>query len=147
MVPCSQTSPTDPTDSGWPSGPAIRISGPLPKVLAHEATLAQCLAHLLGNALNFAKPGVPPRVEVSAESREGEVRLWIADNGIGIDPRDHARIFNLFERVGTGEAGVGIGLAIVQKSIERSGGRVGVESALGQGSRFWIQLPAADTPL
>ncbi len=70
------------------------------------------------------------------------IRLWVEDNGIGIAPEHQKRIFRVFERLHGIESypGTGIGLAIVQKGIDRMGGQVGVESQLGQGSRFWIQL-------
>ncbi len=71
------------------------------------------------------------------------MRLWIQDNGLGIAPQHQQRIFKVFERLHGDEKypGTGVGLAIVQKGAERMGGRAGVESVLGQGSRFWIELP------
>ncbi|HXE58691.1 MAG TPA: ATP-binding protein, partial [Gemmatimonadales bacterium] len=68
--------------------------------------------------------------------------LWVADNGIGIEPRYHERIFGVFERLHGGERypGTGVGLAIVKKGVERMRGRLGLESAPGQGSRFWLEL-------
>jgi PAS domain S-box-containing protein len=114
---------------------------PLPAVRAHEATLVQVLANLLGNALKFVSPGVTPRVTLRAETRHDFVRLWVEDNGIGIPPEYHERIFRVFERLNGKEfAGTGIGLSIVRKGIERMDGRAGVESTPGQGSRFWIEL-------
>jgi signal transduction histidine kinase len=73
------------------------------------------------------------------------LRLWVEDNGIGIAPEHQQRIFRVFERLHGMEtyAGTGIGLAIVRKGVERMGGHIGVESHVGQGSRFWIQLPKA----
>jgi signal transduction histidine kinase len=83
---------------------------------------------------------------VRAEPRDGLVRLWVEDNGIGIAPEHHERIFRVFERLHRSPdyPGTGIGLAIVRKAMERMGGRAGVESQLGRGSRFWIELPRAD---
>lgn len=78
------------------------------------------------------------------ENIEGWMRLGIQDNGIGIAVEQQERIFNIFERLHGLDAypGTGIGLAIVRKGVERMGGRVGVESQVGQGSRFWIELPS-----
>jgi signal transduction histidine kinase len=144
-------------------------AGPWPAVEAHEPTLAQVLSNLVGNALKFIAPNVPPQIRVRAEERmEGAmeqrpggpsaanpttpaslqpatgarwVRVWVEDNGPGIAPDYQAQIFRLFTRLdGEMYAGTGIGLAIVQKGVERMGGRVGVESQAGQGSRFWFEL-------
>ncbi|HXE57410.1 MAG TPA: PAS domain S-box protein, partial [Gemmatimonadales bacterium] len=120
-----------------------------PPVLAHPATLVQALANLLSNARKFVAPGVTPRVRVWAQTdgaaRPRRVRVWVEDNGIGIDPRYHDRIFEGFERLHPAGVypGTGVGLAIVRRGLERMGGRVGVESAPGEGSRFWIELPVA----
>ena len=75
------------------------------------------------------------------------VRLWIEDNGIGIAPEHQERVFNVFERLHGVETypGTGIGLAIVKKGTERLGGRVGLESREGLGSKFWIELATAPT--
>jgi PAS domain S-box-containing protein len=119
----------------------VETTAALPTVRAHQATLTQVLANLLGNALKFVPAGTTPRVRLWAESRPDIVRLWVEDNGIGIAPEHHERIFRVFERLnGQDYSGTGIGLSIVRKGIERMGGRVGVESRLGQGSRFWFEL-------
>ncbi len=79
------------------------------------------------------------------EAVQGKIRLWVEDNGIGIEPKYQERIFQVFERLHGAETypGTGIGLAIVHKGVERMGGQVGLESQLGQGSRFWIELQQA----
>jgi signal transduction histidine kinase len=82
-------------------------------------------------------------VEISAEAIDGTgVRVWIKDNGIGIAPEDHDRVFRMFERIhpATEFEGTGIGLTIVRKAVERMGAQVGFESEVGKGSNFWIQL-------
>jgi signal transduction histidine kinase len=73
------------------------------------------------------------------------VRLWVEDNGIGIAPHNHTRIFGMFQRLNAEWAyeGTGMGLSIVKKAAERMGGRVGVESDEGKGSRFWLDLKSA----
>ena len=124
----------------------ISIDGPLPPVLANRAGLAQCFSNLLRNAIQFTPAGVRPQVRISAETRGDWVRLWIADNGIGIAPEFQTRMFQVFERTSRDAAGTGIGLALVHKIVAHMHGRVGVESELGHGSRFWIELPPAAAP-
>jgi signal transduction histidine kinase len=123
-------------------GGQIAVERPLPAVLAHRPTLTQAVINLLANAVTFVEPGESPRVRVWGEKLDGRLRLWVADNGIGVAPEHQERIFGVFERLhGTEEyPGTGVGLAIVRKGVERMGGKVGVESRRGEGSRFWIEL-------
>lgn len=124
----------------------IDVQKPLLAVRAHEAFLTQCLSNLISNAAKFNRPGQTPCVKISTqELKRGKVRVWFEDNGIGIAPEDQRRIFGIFERVHSNQdyEGTGIGLAIVAKAVERMGGHVGVESAVGHGSRFWLDLHAA----
>ena len=129
--------------NGQPLKPEIQIKGALPHVMGNPALLAQCVSNLLANGAKFVSPRTTPRLEISAEARDKVwVRVWIKDNGIGIAPENHERIFRLFERIHPPEdyEGTGIGLSIVRKAAERMGALVGFESELGNGSRFWIQL-------
>lgn len=114
-------------------GAEVDLAGPLGTVWGHEATVWQVAANLLGNALKFVAPGVRPRVRVWAETRGGLRRVWVEDNGIGVDVRHEQRIFRVFERLHTLEAypGTGVGLAIVRKGLERMNGRVGVRPREG----------------
>ncbi len=122
----------------------IDSNSPWPAVVAHATTLRQVLENLIGNALKFVA-GKEPKVRLRTEERPGEiVRIWVEDNGIGISAEFHERIFQVFQRLHTTSyIGTGIGLAIVQKGVERMGGTVGLVSAPGEGSRFWIELPKA----
>ncbi len=121
----------------------IKIETPLVNVMGHDGSMTQCVSNLLSNAVKFVPSGKVPQVKVWTDYIGPEVRVWFHDNGIGIDPAHQNRIFKMFER-GPHETkydGTGIGLAIVNKAVERMGGKVGVESAPGKGSKFWIQLP------
>lgn len=122
----------------------IHVPDLLPAVLAHEPSLVQVLSNLLSNAVKFVAPGTRPRVVLTADAHAGRVRLWIADNGIGIPPENRRRLFGMFERMHPtlSYEGTGIGLAIVRKAVERMHGSVGVESDGVTGSRFWIELAA-----
>jgi PAS domain S-box-containing protein len=126
-------------------GARVDVEHPLPCVKGNTAVVNQIILNLMVNALKFVPPGRAPVIRISAERKE-RVRLWVDDNGIGIDPEYHERIFRVFERLhgGTQFPGTGIGLAIVAKGVERLGGSVGVESRLGGGSRFWIELPCGN---
>jgi two-component system, chemotaxis family, CheB/CheR fusion protein len=124
----------------------IELEVPMIKVMGHQASLMQCVFNLLSNAVKFVTPGLMPHVIVRTEPQGGHVRVWFEDNGIGIAPEDRDRVFGFFERVHSNDEfeGTGIGLTIVRKAVERMGGAVGVESELGRGSRFWIQLRRAE---
>jgi signal transduction histidine kinase len=115
---------------------------PLLNVLGHEASLTQCLSNVLANAVKFVVPGKRPRIVLWTEPRGDDVRICIQDNGIGVAPEDQERIFGMFARVHSEKEyeGTGIGLAIVRKAVERMGGSLGIESDIGKGSVFWLQL-------
>jgi PAS domain S-box-containing protein len=124
----------------------VTVVTPILPMRGHEASLMQCLTNLLDNAVKFVAPGVKPRVRVYSELRAGNVRLWVEDNGTGIDPEAQSRLFQMFYRAHRADeyVGTGLGLAIVRKAAERMGGTVGVESMPGKGSRFWVELPRGE---
>ena len=141
----------------------LEASRPLIEACGHELTvelppepvhldadptrLAQGFLNLLNNAAKYSDRG--SRISVTAERHGTDVMINVKDNGIGIASEHHERVFGVFERLhGPGVyPGTGIGLAIVRKGIERMGGRVGVESELGAGSRFWLDLPTSANKL
>lgn len=126
------------------SGASVVVDEPLPDVHAHGGTLLQILSNLVSNAVKFAAPGLQPRVRIWAEREDRWVRVWVEDNGIGIDPKHREQIFEIFERLHGVEqyTGTGVGLAIAKMGAQRLGAEIGVESELGKGSRFWLRLKA-----
>jgi PAS domain S-box-containing protein len=124
----------------------VSVPGNLPPVLAEATALAQVLGNLLSNAIKFVDAGVRPEVTIAVEERSEWLRLWVIDNGIGVDAGHHERIFGSFERLHDADrySGTGLGLAIVRRGVARMNGRVGVESEIGRGSRFWIELRRAN---
>jgi PAS domain S-box-containing protein len=130
-----------------PPATNIQFNGNLPVVLGNEAVLTQCISNLLGNAVKFTPPGIPPAIRVWAEEADDPqmIRLCFQDNGVGIDERQHENIFGMFQRVSKNYEGTGIGLAIVKKGVERMGGKVGLKSVLGGGSTFWLELKRANS--
>lgn len=115
-------------------------------VMAHAPSLNLILNNLVSNAIKFVPAGKAPHVRLWIEKLpDGFVRINVQDNGIGIATQHQERIFGVFERLHSKDVypGTGIGLALVRKGCERMGGRVGLQSAEGQGSRFWIDLRQA----
>lgn len=119
----------------------IRIE-PLPDIVSDRLAIEQIFSNLIDNALKYLKPGVPGDITIRARTKLGFAIFEIADNGRGIDPKDHQRIFDLFRRAGTQDRpGQGIGLAHVRALVRRLGGTMSVASELDRGSTFTITLP------
>ena len=118
--------------------------GDLPVLRADPGQLQRVFLNLLGNAIKFTAPGVAPRVTVSARTAGDHAEIAVADNGIGIDPAQVERAFEMFARIPGGAAeyqGTGLGLAISRRIVERHGGRLWVEPNAGGGSVFALRLP------
>ncbi len=113
---------------------------PLPTVRADPVRILQLFQNLIINAVNY-RSGDPPRVHISAEIRGNEYQFAVADNGIGIAREHFERIFRPLQRLNAKTAGTGIGLALCRRIVERHGGRIWVESTVGQGSTFFFTLP------
>jgi len=124
-------------------GVTVTIARPMPVVVSDRIALEQILSNLIENATKYRHPTRPAEVHVSAEETRGRVIVAVRDNGRGIDPRDHQRIFDLFRRSGQqDQPGEGIGLAHVRALAYRLGGTISVESQLGEGATFFLSLPA-----
>jgi PAS domain S-box-containing protein len=121
---------------------AVVTTEPLPTVMADAEQLVQVFQNLIGNAIKFHGSG-PPRVHISAERRPDEWLFSVRDNGIGIDPQYHERIFVMFQRLHSRDEydGTGIGLAICKKIVDRHGGCIRVESEVGHGATFLFTIP------
>jgi PAS domain S-box-containing protein len=124
---------------------SIRVEKPMPPIRASAEVLNLVIANLLTNALKYTDGDKPPEITFSAEARAETVVIKVADRGIGIEPKYHERIFRIFERLHgyNRYPGSGVGLAIARRALERMRGRIWVESAPGQGSCFYVELPKA----
>lgn len=119
----------------------IRID-PLPNVVSDRLALEQIFSNLIDNGLKYLRSGVPGDIHIRGRTKLGFAIFDVADNGRGIDPKDHQRIFDLFRRAGTQDRpGQGIGLAHVRALVRRLGGTMSVASELHQGSTFTVTLP------
>ena len=115
---------------------------PLPTVVAEHAHFIQLFQNLIGNALKYRAKARHPQIHVSAEQRDGYWVFSVKDNGIGISPEYHDRIFGVFKRLhGRDVPGTGIGLAICKRIVDHHGGRLWLESEVGRGSTFYFSFP------
>jgi len=120
---------------------SVSISSDLPVVHGDRTRLREVYENLINNAAKYIGEASAPRIEIGV-CQEQETILFVRDNGIGIDPRYHTRIFGLFEKLDPTSEGTGIGLALVKRIIETHGGRIWVESeGLGKGSTFYFTIP------
>jgi signal transduction histidine kinase len=121
----------------------IRIE-PLPQIVSDRLALEQIFSNLIDNALKYLRPGIPGDIIIRGRTKLGFAIFEVADNGRGVDPKDHQRIFDLFRRAGAQDKpGQGIGLAHVRTLVRRLGGNITVSSELNSGSTFTITLPVS----
>ncbi|WP_457652130.1 PAS domain-containing sensor histidine kinase [Rhodocaloribacter sp.] len=125
------------------AGATVDIMPDMPVATCDPVRMVEVFQNLIGNALRFRRERQDPHIEVGARMNgTGEVLCWVRDEGMGIAPKYHEKIFGLFERLDTGAGGTGIGLALVKRIIEGHGGRVWVESeGVDRGSTFFFTLP------
>jgi two-component system, chemotaxis family, CheB/CheR fusion protein len=129
-------------------GATLHLPAFLPTVIYPEGRLTQVFSNLISNALKFTVER-PPEITIGCEDHPGYYRFSVRDNGIGIAPEHHERIFEIFKRLHTRDAypGTGVGLTIVKRIVETHGGQIGVESILGEGATFWVTIPKTKLPL
>ena len=125
---------------------AIVTHDVLPTVQADEVQIRQLLINLIANGMKFQEPAHKPEIHVSVVRDGHDWRFGVRDNGIGIDPLYFGNLFQIFRRLHSRDEypGTGIGLAVCKKIVERHGGRIWVESVLGEGSTFLFTLPAME---
>ena len=128
-------------------GVTVTVRRPMPRLVSDRLAVEQILSNLLENAVKYLDPSRPGEIALSGASRQGRVVLSVADNGRGIAPGDHQRVFDLFRRSGPqDQPGEGIGLAHVRALAYRLGGTIDLQSRLGEGSTFSLVLPPVIQP-
>ena len=126
-------------------GVAVKISREMPEVYVDRQRIVEVVQNLLDNAVKFMGNQPAPRIEVGCQGSEnGDPVLYVRDNGIGIEPQYHARIFGLFNKLNPDTDGTGIGLALVKRIIEFHNGHIWVESQQSQGTTFYFTLPGVE---
>jgi len=119
----------------------VMVMTDLPSINGDRNRLIEVMQNLLDNAAKFMGNQPNPTIEIGAETKGGEVIFFVRDNGIGIDPKFHKKVFELFDKLNPRIEGTGIGLALVKRIIEVHGGRIWIESQPGQGATFYFTLP------
>jgi PAS domain S-box-containing protein len=125
----------------------VIVQNDLPVLYGDRIRLVEVMQNLLSNAIKFMGDQVEPRIEIGAIGRDanGMAILFVRDNGIGIDPQYHERVFGLFNRLNLEVEGTGVGLTLVRRIVEVHGGKVWLESAPGAGSAFYFTLPVSNS--
>ena len=124
------------------AGATLNIATPLPDITNDRVAIEQIFSNLIENAVKYLEPGRPGLIRIRGRTEGKRAIFEIEDNGRGVDPKDHQRIFELFRRSGAQDrSGEGIGLAQVRALTIRLGGHIDVESSLGEGSIFRLNLP------
>jgi len=121
----------------------IEIERKMPEIVGDRIKITAVFFNLISNAVKFAKSDVPPVIKIGWNETPKDYEFYVQDNGIGIDPRHHQEIFEIFKQLHPADQydGSGVGLAIVKAAVEDHGGHVRVESSLGQGAKFIFTIP------
>lgn len=129
------------------AGARVLLTAPdnIPPVNLNRQNAERLIQNLAENAMKYRQPDQPPLVEITIAMADGEVRLAVRDNGLGIAPNQQERIFGLFQRIHTDRPGFGVGLALCRRVMDSCGGRIWVESRLGEGSVFYAAFPPHPT--
>ena len=123
----------------------VHIMPDMPRVHVDRIRLVEVMQNLLDNAAKFMGDQSDPSIEIGSSQQDGQTVFFVKDNGIGIEPKFHAKIFGLFDKLNPASEGTGVGLALVKRIIEIHGGRIWVESELGKGVTFHFTLPRTKT--
>jgi signal transduction histidine kinase len=130
-------------------GVRVQMAGGLPTINGDRARLVEVVQNLVDNACKFMGDQPEPRIEIGQRGAQadadGKPILFVRDNGIGIEPQHHDRVFGLFDKLDAQTEGTGVGLALVKRIVEVHGGKIWVESQLGQGATFCFTLPTTMT--
>ncbi len=125
----------------------VQIQPNLPAIFGDRPRLVEVMQNLLDNAAKYMGNQPAPRVEVGQRGeQDGKPVFYVKDNGMGVAPEYHERIFGLFNKLDAKSEGTGVGLALVKRIIEVHEGRIWIESKLGQGSTFLFTLPSQPKP-
>jgi signal transduction histidine kinase len=120
----------------------VKLQADYPIVCGDKQRLIEIVQNLLDNAAKFSKKQPDSFIEIgTADSRDGQYIFYVRDNGMGIDPKFHDRVFGLFNKLNPDIEGTGIGLTLVKRIVEIHGGRIWVESNIDQGATFYFTLP------
>ena len=130
-------------------GVQVEVAGDLPVVYGDRVRLVEVMQNLIDNACKFMGDQADPRISIGVRGsdRDGKPIVFVRDNGIGIDPQYHAKVFGLFDKLDPKSDGTGIGLALVKRIIEVHGGKIWLESESGHGATFCFTLPRPDVVL
>jgi signal transduction histidine kinase len=120
----------------------VQVEAGMPKVNVDRARIVEVLQNLVDNASKFMGTQTNPKIKIGTKLHEGQQAFFVHDNGIGIEPAHHERVFGLFNKLETNTDGTGIGLALVKRIIEFHGGKIWIESLGNEtGTTFWFTLP------